>query len=290
MFKQNLTYKRYPIFYNSTNQIGGAPDQPTIDSFKQVVTACNLHRDSNPLNNDQRTCPLCIFSNAGEPTKPNHCKPIDGNGGRCFQDVTGAYTRMDLRKYLDGKSKIAVENNIYLIEPDGEVCFGDTITTCLTYCLVLSDCSKIAVHLNSFISYYANSTMMGGPQPDIISNEVVNIYNVIDKIKEKITGSNKINKFYISGAMNYKVYINHEDNNKLFIGDNSADEIGYTPSSKSIRQHLNDEFKQLLAPRYEIKFMEKIDIQDDSIYFVNSEGNAVMQDKNGRDISSWKTL
>ena len=281
-------YKRYPIIYNSTNQIGGTPDQPTIDSFRQVVTACNLHKDQ--VNNVHSTCPLCIFSNAGEPEKPSNCKPIEGNGGRCFQDSTGAYTRMNLRKYLDGKSKITVENNIYLIEPDGEVCFGDTITSCITYCFVLSDCSKIAVHLNSFNNYLARSPLFGDPNPNVITNEVVNLFNVFDKIKEKIIGNKKIIKIYISGAMNYKIYKNHDDNNKLFIGDNSAADLEYIPSAKSIRQHLVDEFRQLLAPTCEIKFMELIDIQDGSIYFINSDADAVMQDKNGNDISSWRIL
>jgi hypothetical protein len=288
MFRQKIVYTRYPIVYSTPNQKGGDPDQPTIDEFKQVVTACDLHK--HQVNNNHDSCPLCIFTNAGESDKSNSCKPIDGIGGRCFQDATGAYTRMDLRKYLDGKSKITVENNIYLIEPDGEVCFGDTITTCLTYCLVLSDNSKIAVHLNPFTNYYARSPLLGGPHSDILTNEVVNIFNVIDKIKEMIIDGKTISKIYISGAMTYEIYNNYEDNNKPFIGDNTAADIGYAKNIKSIKQHLIDELGQLLDSNYEIKIMHNINIANNSIYFVNSIGNAVMQDKHGNNISSWKTL
>ncbi len=291
LLKQKLVYKRYPIIY-STNQIGGEPDDQTKCEFKRLVAACNLHKDQN--NYDQRTCPFCIFTNAGSSENPNKCIPIDGNGGRCFQDSTGAYNRMDIRKYLEGKSKITVENNIYLIEPDGEVCFGDTITTCLTYCFILSDRSKIAVHLNPFTNISPRSEMFrDNNSPNIIQNEVVNIYNVLSLTSQRITGNKKIIKIYIFGASEYKVYSYGQNN---FIGDNDSvgtigvESMGYTISPKSIKQHLLDELGQLFAPEYEIKFMADKNINLGSIYFVNSDGDAVMQDRNGIDISNWTVL
>lgn len=280
-------YKRYPIVYDLTNQIGGEPNDEIKCEFRKLITSCDLHKGQP--NYDNSTCQQCIFTNSGASENPNKCTPIAGNGGRCFQDSTGAYNRMDITKYLDGKSKITVENNIYLIEPDGEVCFGDTITTCLTYCFILSDSSKIAVHLNIYTNISPRSSIfMNANSPNVIQNEVVNIYNVLNLVRSMITGSIKIIKIYILGASEYKVY---SHNGLNFITDvDTVSLVGYIKSSKSIKEHLKHELGQLIAPNCIIKYKEDIQIQNGSIYFVNSIGDAVVQDTNGNDISSWRTL
>lgn len=291
MNKQKLIYKRYPIFYNSFKQVGGEPNEETICEFKRLVLACDLHKGQ--INYDHSTCPKCIFTNAGQSENPNKCTPIDGNGGYCFQDSTGAYNRMDIRKYLEAKSKITVENNIYVVEPDGEICFGNTITTCLTYCFILSDSSKIAVHLNPFTNISQRSEMFKNDNsPNVILNETVNIYNVLNLMGRRITGNKKIIKIYVFGASEYKVYYH---NNNYFIGDVDSvgmigESMGYAKTDKSIKQHLIDELGQSLSPNCCFKFMQDKEIKQGSIYFINSLGDAVMQDNVGRDISNWTTL
>ncbi len=267
---QKLIYIRYKIVYDS--QIGGQPDAQTIEQFNTVVTMCDLHKDQN--NFDHSLCPLCMFTNAGAPELANKCTPIAGNGNRCFQNPNGEFNRMDIQKYIEGKSKITVENNIYIVEPDGEICFGNTITSCLTYCFILDDNTKISAHINPFTNVYNNHFV---PNQDVINNEVVTVFNALNKLKNLVPNGKKIKKIYLLGAMDYKVY-NYRGLN--YIGDNTSDVVGREVNI-SIKDHLISSLEEYLTPDRQIYLLDGFEIKGNGIYFINSAGNPVVYNSDG---------
>lgn len=273
MSNQKLIYKRYKIVYDS--QIGGQPDAQTIEQFNTMVKSCDLHKDQF----DHSRCPLCMFTNAGTSDSANKCTPIAGNGGRCFQNPNGDFNRMDIQKYIEGKSKITVENNIYVVEPDGEICFGDTITTCLTYCFILEDNTKISAHINPFTNL--SSRGIFGPNQNIIENEVVNVFNVINRVTNLIINGRKVKKIYLLGAANeYKVY-RYQGSNYISDIDTQEMLINKTETGISIKDHLIASLNEYLTPDCQIYYSKGFEIKSNGIYFINSAGNPVVYNSDG---------
>ena len=132
-------------------------------------------RSWKTIEDADRECGICPYANAGELNLRNRdrttCQEI---GSLCYSEPCGA----DKTLFLRDKSKIVVEDNIYIIDPEGQVCFGDTIDTCMAITLVYKGNYKIAAHVNA--SYF----------PHVIDeifdkNTQVNSHNLLYWIKKK---------------------------------------------------------------------------------------------------------
>ena len=111
----------------------------------------------------------CAIERSGNKEDWNVCKESD----TCLKYMTPA-------PYLQGKSRILVEDSIAFVEPEGEICYGGTIDTCTTITVIFDDNSKIGLHINPSplqireVFQNFNST----PEP------IVSYENVWDKIRE----------------------------------------------------------------------------------------------------------
>uniref|UniRef100_A0A6C0IXP3 Uncharacterized protein n=1 Tax=viral metagenome TaxID=1070528 RepID=A0A6C0IXP3_9ZZZZ len=128
------------------------------------------------IEDADRECGICPYTNAGEQNlidiDRTTCSKI---GDLCYSDDCGA----DKTLFLKDKSKIVLEDNIYIIPPDGEVCFGDTITECIAITLVFEGNYKIAAHINP-TDFIATMTENSG------KNTKINCHNLLYWIKRKI--------------------------------------------------------------------------------------------------------
>ena len=134
-------------------------------------------------------------------------------GKYCAIDRTGNYThngictssmtasKLDPEPYLKGLSRIIIENGIEYVTPEGEISYGDTITSCTTVTIIFNGNYKIALHYNA--ATYA----FGGECP-------LNLNNMFEQINTTILENNlsgvPIKAIYIFGSSRY-----YEDNKVL---------------------------------------------------------------------------
>jgi hypothetical protein len=120
--------------------------------------------------------------------------------GRCIKTDTAI--KLNERPYLQGLSRIIVENGIEYVPPEGEISYGDTITTCTTVTIVFENNSKIGLHYNP-ATYLAEQ-----------KSAPLNLDSMFDKIKEKIRENklegHPIKSIYILGSSSYYI-----DNDQL---------------------------------------------------------------------------
>jgi hypothetical protein len=120
--------------------------------------------------------------------------------GRCIKTDTAI--KLNERPYLQGLSRIIVENGIEYVPPEGEISYGDTITTCTTVTIVFENNSKISLHYNP-------ATYLADP-----NSTPLNIDSMFDKIKEKIRENklerHPIKSIFILGSSSYYI-----DNDQL---------------------------------------------------------------------------
>jgi len=296
-------YKKYKNKYiKLRNQIGGVPE----DELKKEIDNCDKKATKNIY--DHRECPLCPFNNTGENTKSNKCQPITGNVDKCFYNFSKSLSsnRMKISKYIENIGTFTLENNINVTNPEGEICFGNTITSCLTYCIILEDNRKISVHINPITNYDSNLRNNNykktevedsdiilesgislhksniGKKKKIISNELVNVFNVKKKILEKLNVYKKnIKKIILLGADKYSIYKNIFG--KYFIGPDNLFEH-YNKSISLIKDQtpkslLEKYFKTYITPK--TKYLEKfsIDIQSGSIYIIKANGDGFIYNR-----------
>ena len=152
----------------------------------------------------------CAIERGGLKTNWNKCK----RSNACLR-------YMKPEPYVRGKSRIVVEDSIVFVEPEGEICYGDTITTCTTVTVVFDDNSKIGLHINPMPLYLreilSNSTTT--PEP------IITYENIWDKISEVRGINNKIRNavkaVYIISSPNlnyydtYKIRSNIDDGGSL---------------------------------------------------------------------------
>jgi len=253
------------------NFIGGTRTvQDNIRNCTEIAT-------KNIINHAE--CIYWPFNNTGDNQKPNSCKPISGNVDKCFnikeEKIIG--NRMNLEKYLNNESVFTIENNIYVTVPNGEVCFGNTITSCLTYCFILNDNTKISVHINPSTTLFA--IMLN--EIEVLNNEIINVFNAHDKILQKIvnmhTTTNKIKKIILLGALKYNIF-KTIDTNTRFIGDEnfSLNEDKYSKSEITIKEFLFEFFKDYITKdTIYIERFEKV-IDKGNIYLVRSDGTGII--------------
>ena len=210
---------------------------------------------------DHSNCPLCPFNNVGDDKDyRNKCQKIEMNAEYCFRN-----NRMDLNTFINGKSAITIENNIRVTPPEGEVCFGNTITSCLTYCIILVDNTKISVHINPTTNL---STLAYDIQAEK-ANELVTIFTVIDMIIKEIDRENKLIKKIIifSEAKQYICTYS----GKEFLSDNGARDLGGVVTNKNVEQWLLQQFqgRMIQNPTIVIKNRE---IKGGMLYMVTADG------------------
>ena len=111
----------------------------------------------------------CAIERAGNRADWNICRESD----TCLRYMTP-------EPYLQGKSRILIEDSIAFVEPEGEICYGGTIDTCTTVTVIFDDNSKIGLHINPSplqmreVFENFNST----PEP------IITYENLWDKIRE----------------------------------------------------------------------------------------------------------
>jgi hypothetical protein len=228
-------------------------------------------------------CIYCPFNNAGHNDTQNSCKPIAGNVDKCLSNKdTIIGNRMDLNKYLNNASTFTIENNINITSPNGEVCFGNTITTCLTYCFILNDNTKISVHINPATTVFA----LIEDNKSVLNNETVNIINSHEKILQKLVNMTskdiKIKKIILLGAKEYNVY---ENEDTKIISDeyiSFVDKLKYKLSDITIKDFLFTFFKKYITK--DTVYVEKFNIEIDAskIYMIRSDGTGIILDSNNK--------
>jgi hypothetical protein len=144
---------------------------------KSTKGFCNLSTCGN----------YCAIERAGNRADWNICKESE----TCLR-------YMKPEPYLQGKSRILIEDSIAFIEPEGEICYGGTITTCTTVTVVFDDKSKIGIHINPQPLLERNLFSGKNPfAPDIANkydtpNPIITYENLWDKIRELRRQNNKL--------------------------------------------------------------------------------------------------
>jgi hypothetical protein len=172
--------------------------------WKEHKTPNTLQAKCDECMNSKSTRGFCNLSTCG-----NYCA-IERTGTRgdwniCKKSDT-CLKYMTPAPYLQGKSRILVEDSIAFIEPEGEICYGGTIDTCTTVTVIFDDNSKIGLHINPMPLYlreYQNNST-STPEP------IITYENIWDKISELREINNKIRNavkaVYIISSPNLKYY------------------------------------------------------------------------------------
>ncbi len=278
--KYHDKYLKYKTKYLLLKQqIGeGSPVDAVNVRYDATKNDCDTkYANKMPPNYNRSECSLCPFTNSGSNKEPNKCQPFDNVAEYCFESG-----RLNKQLYLEGKSKIVVENNIEYIEPDGEVCFGNAITSCTTYCFVFSDNSKICAHINPVTTIFSK---IGFEPPEVLNHEIVNFENIFDKVKEIIQEKrieHKITKIIILSAMTL-ISAKMKVNNTLVLGDESIRDAnslykGYTQITQKnrdtlVRTILNSHLKNHLNENYSLAVYTNTEIKGNkNIYIIRSDG------------------
>ena len=243
---------------------------------------------------------------------PNFCQKINGNVDKCFYSqsideifmadgtLKPSVPRMDIQKFLDGHSTFTVENNINITLPEGEVCFGNTITSCLTLCIIFNNNLKVSLHINPSTTLFAQAF----GDNDVLKCETINPFTITQKIMETTEKTSDyacrkptlfekllnfiktfkllyrtniyIKKIILLGASTYNIYKTSSDIE--FICDENAKDIYGIPLTKSIQQFLNDNLATYIDSTKPYKYIEKqnITIDSGSIYIVKADGTGVI--------------
>jgi hypothetical protein len=266
-----LTEEQIKQFFN--NELA---DYNIVDNkdqlLKSIKTKCDEIADGR--NEDNTICKFCPFSNAADNTNPNKCQKINGNCQHCFGEG-----RLDLNLYLKGHSTFTVENNINVTGPIGEVCFCNTITSCLTYCFITTNNYKISIHINPQSHLFC---LIDG-NIDALSKETVNQTNIFEKVIQELNKipDETIKKVIILGATSYDTFkLTTTDN--IYISEN--DET-YCPNVVKYERigTKYDKFKLIIKNAldgcinddYHLVLKENIEIKKGSIYFVDAIGTGV---------------
>jgi hypothetical protein len=141
----------------------------------------------------------CAIERGGLKTKWNTCK----GSNACLR-------YMKPEPYVRGKSRIVVEDSIVFVEPEGEICYGDTITTCTTVTVVFDDNSKIGLHINPMPLYLreAISNSTSTPEPIITYENIWNKISELREINNKIR--NAVKAVYIISSPELNIYDNYK--------------------------------------------------------------------------------
>ncbi len=297
-------YLKYKNKYLELKKMsGGVISDDFLGLLQKRINHCSTFEGINVY--DPNVCTYCPFNNSGDNQNPNKCKPLTNHAESCFTNTTrtssnqtvynpfGFGTRMNIQKYLLGLSDITIENNIHVTPPLGEVCFGNAITSCLTYCVILDDNTKISVHVNPATTFFAINLN----NQNVLQNEIVNVLNAHEKILEILKQQQKIiRKIIILGQYNYKVY---DYNGIKFIGDETLSGTNhpvYYHTNPNISEDdedyynyfvaidipyfLNEVWNGFITPQTEIQVINGIDISNGKVYMVDSEGVGKIFDEN----------
>ena len=190
-----------------------------------------------------------------------------------------------------------MENNINITPPEGEVCFGNTITSCLTLCIIFDNNFKISLHINPVTTLFAKKF----GDENILKNETINQFTIIEKITEKITENKSLfrrildyinvfsrlfrNNFYIKkiillGSLSYNIY--ETNSGEKFISDEFAEypEIAEILEIKKtdikIEDFLQEKLAKYINRKYKFVLMQGKEIKKKSVYIVKHDGTGII--------------
>jgi len=157
-YKQKyLKYKQKYLNLKENPLYKGNQDHIIIQ--KEIEKCTRLAADPTDDKYDHSKCINCPFNNSGANEQANKCQAIRNNVSNCFykgNDILAnllSRKRLNVDLFIKGKSTFTIENNLNITEPEGEVCFGNTIDSCLTYCIILEDNTKISIHINPLTNH-----------------------------------------------------------------------------------------------------------------------------------------
>jgi hypothetical protein len=275
-------YLKYKNKYTELKKMRGGL---TIEEmYASKVQECDIKAAQNIT--DYTECRNCPFNNAGANHLPNRCKPININANFCFTNANnnGLNERMNIERYHNGYSNITIENNIHVTPPEGEVCFGNAITSCLTYCVILADNTKISVHVNPATNLQAISDN----NHDVITNELVNVINapgkilsILEEIEKQRNVKQSIKKIIILGeSRGYSVY----NYNNGTVDINFISDTGITIENMKFALNedyfgienvdfLKEIYSGFITSEPEIIVKNVQEIKNGMVYMVDAEGN-----------------
>jgi hypothetical protein len=294
-YKQKyLKYKQKYLNLKENPLYKGNQDHIIVQ--KEIEKCTRIAADSTDDKYDHSKCVNCPFNNSGANTKPNKCFPIRYNVDNCFYKGNDILANLLSRKRLNvdlfrkGKSTFTIENNLDITEPEGEVCFGNTISSCLTFCIILEDNTKISVHINPFANHLAEGDLY--PEDDQIilkKNEIINVFNAISEIKKTLLTINKrIKKVIVLGESKYKVYkniltlntfITQQNMKEFMIENNFPGKDKYNIVPINILNFLKTEFNPFYTDTTIFILKQNIEINGGQIYIVKSDGQGIIYNK-----------
>jgi len=131
----------------------------------------------------------------------------------CVRDLSVEFLTDDL--YKVGKDRIIKENSIELVEPDGEISFSDTISSCTAVTVVFNNNYKIGLHIGlAFYTKEEDENGLNAFGAGTAPPAIVTLVNMIDKIKElydptkEINGENIKSIYIFSNDYDIYSYIN----------------------------------------------------------------------------------
>ena len=150
-----------------------------LELNKQECKEQNINEDPGCINH-------CGINRTGSSSNANE------PSNTCVRDLSVEFLTDDL--YKVGKDRIIKENSIELVEPDGEISFSDTISSCTAVTVVFNNNYKIGLHIG--LAFYTkeedehglNAFGEGSAPPAIVT-----LVNMADKIKELYDPTKEIN-------------------------------------------------------------------------------------------------
>ena len=283
-------------------------NQDELDNLKAIsiirpgdfLTSINqINEIIKQIKTNHSRCPLCPFNNSADNKNKNKCQEFDTSVSNCFGP-----NRLNEELYIQGLSNFVLENNITVTAPEGEVCFGNTITSCVTFCLIFQNNKKLSVHVNPATNLAVYATFMDDTD-SIRESEEVTIYNVFDKFLEIIALNNlsdnlanRIKKIIILAETDVQLYSDRTDNYLKTISNIDiivpTESIEYYSKNYQLETSDKHRMKQFIKRKLFPFVMEDAVIQfkiktvsTGSIYFVKSDGLGVYINSNGTNIENF---
>lgn len=151
----------------------------------------------------------------------------------------------------------------------------------MTICLILDDNTKISAHINPSTNFLALKN------DKIKKNEIVNIFNLVEKILDKLEEiKQNIKKIILLSES--KLYLFKKDE-KIFIGDyyvkNLLEPEVSNDEDDPIKKFLKKSFKKYIVDDIKyLKLENEKNIKDGAIYIIKSDGKVYIYNKEDKSL------
>ena len=207
---------------------------------------------------------FCNLSTCG-----NYCA-IDRTGvyaqtGMCVSSITA--TKLKPEPYIKGLTRIIIENGIEYVGPEGEISYGDTITSCTTVTIIFNENHKIGLHYNPATYIFEGDSLAP-----------LNIDTMFEKINRKIIENNlsevPIKAIYIFGASRYFQH------NSVLLNMNTKEVRGGESealNSSGIRKLFGEKLSNTIRPDAHIVKLENYEIKSLHNHYLVVRANGTLE-------------